>query len=75
MNRFFLYYTDQLWGFGNEDVKLFNPEQSDCRQWAQIRKAAGMKGIIIMVCNLEKLTFHLYQDLALNSGINKLTWQ
>jgi alpha-L-fucosidase len=40
-------YTDQSWGFGNEDVKLFNPKQSDCRQWARICKAAGMKGIII----------------------------
>ena len=40
-------YTDQSWGFGNEDVKLFNPEKSDCRQWARICKEAGMKGIII----------------------------
>lgn len=40
-------YTDQSWGFGNEDIKLFNPEKSDCRQWARICKAAGMKGIII----------------------------
>lgn len=40
-------YTNQSWGFGNEDIKLFNPEKSDCRQWARICKAAGMKGIII----------------------------
>lgn len=40
-------YTDQSWGFGNEDVKLFNPEKLDCRQWARICKRAGMKGIII----------------------------
>ena len=40
-------YTDQSWGFGNEDVKLFNPENSDCRQWARICKEAGMKGIIL----------------------------
>jgi len=40
-------YTDQSWGFGNEDVKLFNPEKADCRQWARICKEAGMKGIII----------------------------
>jgi alpha-L-fucosidase len=40
-------YTDQSWGFGNEDVKLFNPEKSDCRQWARICKETGMKGIII----------------------------
>jgi alpha-L-fucosidase len=40
-------YTDQSWGFGNEDVKLFNPQQADCRQWARICKEAGLKGIII----------------------------
>jgi alpha-L-fucosidase len=40
-------YTDQSWGYGNEDVKLFNPEKLDCRQWASICKQAGMKGIII----------------------------
>jgi len=40
-------YTDQSWGYGNEDVKLFNPEKLDCRQWARICKQAGMKGIIL----------------------------
>ncbi|HZX58518.1 MAG TPA: alpha-L-fucosidase, partial [Mucilaginibacter sp.] len=40
-------YTDQSWGYGNEDVKLFNPTALDCRQWARICKNAGMKGIII----------------------------
>lgn len=40
-------YTDQSWGYGNEDVKLFNPDNLDCRQWARICKKAGMKGIII----------------------------
>lgn len=40
-------YTDQSWGNGNEDVKLFDPEKLDCRQWARICKQAGMKGIII----------------------------
>lgn len=40
-------YTDQSWGFGNEDINLFNPKDLDCRQWARICKEAGMKGIII----------------------------
>lgn len=34
-------YTDQSWGFGNEDVNLFNPKDLDCRQWARICKEAG----------------------------------
>jgi alpha-L-fucosidase len=40
-------YTDQSWGFGNEDVSLFNPKELDCRQWARICKEAGLKGIIL----------------------------
>ena len=39
-------YTDQEWGYGNEDLKLFNPQHLDCRQWARTCKNAGMKGII-----------------------------
>lgn len=41
-------YTDQSWGYGNEDVKLFNPGQLDCRQWARTCKEAGMKGVILV---------------------------
>ncbi len=40
-------YTNQPWGYGNEDINLFNPTELDCRQWARICKEAGMKGIII----------------------------
>jgi alpha-L-fucosidase len=40
-------YTNQSWGFGNEDINMFNPKDLDCRQWARICKEAGMKGIII----------------------------
>lgn len=40
-------YTDQSWGYGNENINLFNPEKLDCRQWARICKEAGMKGIIL----------------------------
>ena len=39
-------YTDQEWGYGNEDLQLFNPTDLDCRQWARVCKQAGMRGII-----------------------------
>ena len=42
-------FTDQEWGGGDEDVKLFNPKDLDCRQWARVCKEAGMKGIIMVV--------------------------
>jgi alpha-L-fucosidase len=40
-------YTDQSWGYGDEDINLFNPAELDARQWARICKESGMKGIII----------------------------
>ena len=39
-------YTDQEWGYGNESPQLFNPQQLDCKQWVNVCKQAGMKGII-----------------------------
>ncbi len=40
-------FTNQEWGYGNESPEQFNPTRIDCRQWARIAKAAGMKGIIL----------------------------
>ncbi|MGB8492359.1 MAG: alpha-L-fucosidase [Bacteroidales bacterium] len=42
-------FTDQEWGDGAEDPKLFIPKDLDCRQWARVCKEAGMKGIILTV--------------------------
>lgn len=39
-------YTDEEWGYGNEKLDLFNPDNLDCRQWARVCKQAGMKGVI-----------------------------
>jgi len=41
-------YTNQSWGYGNEDIKLFNPTALDCRQWVRTCKEAGMKGVILV---------------------------
>jgi alpha-L-fucosidase len=40
-------YTDQSWGYGNEDLNLFNPQELDAREWVKTAKDAGMKGIIL----------------------------
>src|SRR5882672_6950373 len=40
-------FTNKEWGHGDEDPRVFNPTQLDCRQWARTARLAGMKGIII----------------------------
>ena len=40
-------FSGQEWGSGTESEDLFNPAGLDCRQWARIAAAAGMKGIIV----------------------------
>jgi alpha-L-fucosidase len=40
-------FTDHEWGEGRANPVEFNPTALDCRQWARVAKAAGMKGIII----------------------------
>ncbi len=40
-------FSNMEWGFGDEKPDQFNPSSLDCRQWAQVCKEAGMKGIIL----------------------------
>jgi alpha-L-fucosidase len=40
-------YTDQSWGYGDEDIKHFNPVKLDAREWVRVCKESGMTGVII----------------------------
>ncbi|MDR0531341.1 MAG: alpha-L-fucosidase [Oscillospiraceae bacterium] len=40
-------FTGREWGAGDEDPALFQPEKLDCRQWAKVLRAAGMRGMIL----------------------------
>ena len=40
-------FTGKEWGDGKEDAEIFNPPQTDCRQWARIARQSGATGIII----------------------------
>ena len=40
-------FNDKEWGYGDSDVKTFNPKKLDCEQCVRVLMAAGMKGVII----------------------------
>jgi alpha-L-fucosidase len=66
-------FTDKEWGFGDEDPKLFNPTELDCRQWARICKEAGMKGIIITAKHHDG--FCLWPSAYTEHSVRNSTWR
>jgi len=42
-------YIDREWANGYEDPAIFKPDRLDCRQWAKVARAAGMKYGVLTV--------------------------
>lgn len=66
-------FTDKEWGDGTEKEEIFNPTQLDCRQWARICKAAGMKGIILTAKHHDG--FALYPSKFSKHTVRESKWK
>ena len=66
-------FTDVEWGDGKENPKVFNPTDLDCRQWAAIAKAAGMKAIIITAKHHDG--FCLWQSKYSTHTVRESAWK
>ena len=66
-------YTDQEWGFGDEDPSLFNPQNLDVKQWVTTCKNAGMKGIIFTAKH--HCGFCMWQSAYTDYSVKSSPWK
>src|SRR4030095_13316468 len=66
-------FTDHEWGEGRAGADNFNPAALDCRQWARVEKAAGMKGVIITAKHHDG--FCLWPSNTTEYSVNNSKWR
>ncbi len=66
-------FTDHEWGEGRAHPDNFAPTALDCRQWARVAKAAGMRGIIITAKHHDG--FCLWPSATTEYSVKKSKWR
>ena len=66
-------FTGREWGDGTEDPALFQPTNLDCRQWARVAKAAGMKYAILTAKHHDG--FCLWQTATTAHSVKSSPWR
>jgi alpha-L-fucosidase len=66
-------FTGRSTGLGDEDPKLFNPTNLDCRQWARVAKECGFKGIILTAKHHDG--FCLWPTATTEHSVRSSSWK
>ena len=66
-------FTNQEWGTGTENPKLFNPSGFDARQWVAACRSAGMTGLILTCKHHDG--FCLWPSRLTNHSVSRSPWK
>lgn len=66
-------FTNNEWGKGTEDEKIFNPGKLDARQWIRVIKEAGIKQVILTAKHHDG--FCLWQSKYTEHSVKNSLWK